>query len=176
MEHAARLVAPAYEELLRQAAQGEVLHNDDTPARILAVMAAKKKGEPIDDGIDPDRKGMFTTGIAAVVAGIRIALFFTGRSHAGENLASVLEKRCRQLPPPIHMCDGLSRNFASDFDVMLANCLAHSRRKFVDVLSDFPDQCGRVIETLRDVYHNDAIAAERGMTPDCCESVWMMAA
>ena len=60
VEHAARLVAPAYEELLRQAAQGEVLHNDDTPARILAVMAAKKKGEPIDDGIDPDRKGMFT--------------------------------------------------------------------------------------------------------------------
>jgi transposase len=166
VEQASHLVAPAYEELLRQAAQGEVLHNDDTPARILAVMAAKKKGEPIDDGIDPERKGMFTTGIAAVKAGIRIALFFTGRSHAGENLATVLDKRCRELPTPIHMCDALSRNCPRDFEVMLANCLTHGRRKFVDVLSDFPDECRRVIETLRDVYHNDAIAAERGMSPD----------
>lgn len=166
VEQASHLVAPAYDELVRQAAQGQVLHNDDTPARILAVMAAKKKGEPIDDGIDPERKGMFTTGIAAVKDGIRIALFFTGRSHAGENLATVLDNRRRELPPPIHMCDALPRNYVHDFDVMLANCLTHGRRKFVDVLSDFPDECGRVIETLRDVYHNDAIAEERGMTPD----------
>ena len=166
VEQASRLVAPAYEELLRQAAQGEVLHNDDTPARILAVMAASKTGAPIDDGIAAERKGMFTTGIAAIKAGIRIALFFTGRSHAGENLAAVLDKRCHVLPPPIQMCDALSRNYVHDFDVMLANCLTHSRRKFVDVHTDFPEQCRRVIETLREVYHNDAVAAQRGMPPD----------
>lgn len=29
---------PAYRELVRQAAQGEAIHNDDTPAKILEVM------------------------------------------------------------------------------------------------------------------------------------------
>jgi len=32
---AAELMRPAYEELIRQAAQGEVLHNDDTRMRVL---------------------------------------------------------------------------------------------------------------------------------------------
>lgn len=39
------------------------------------VLKMRATTEPIDDGIDPKRKGMFTTGIAAVNDGIRIALF-----------------------------------------------------------------------------------------------------
>jgi len=35
VSEAAKIVAPAYEELVRQAAQGEILHNDDTTMRIL---------------------------------------------------------------------------------------------------------------------------------------------
>ena len=35
---AASLLTPAYEELVRRAAQGEVLHNDDTTVRILELM------------------------------------------------------------------------------------------------------------------------------------------
>ncbi|MBK8979608.1 MAG: transposase [Planctomycetes bacterium] len=33
----ADLIAPAHDELIRQAAQGEVLHNDDTRMKILEV-------------------------------------------------------------------------------------------------------------------------------------------
>ena len=166
VEQAASLIVPAHDELMRQAAQGEVLHNDDTPAKILALMAARKKGEPIEDGIDPERTGMFTSGIVATnVGGVRIALFFTGRRHAGENLERLLARRACELAPPIQMCDALSRNYSGDFDTILANCLTHGRRKFVDVLSDFPDECRHVIETLRQVYHNDSIAAEKGMSP-----------
>ena len=40
----------------------------------------------------------------------RIALYFTGSKHAGENIAEVLKQRARELPAPIQMCDALSRN------------------------------------------------------------------
>lgn len=48
VERAATLVRPAFEELVRQAAQGDVLHNDDTPVKILELM--KKKEPKSDDG------------------------------------------------------------------------------------------------------------------------------
>jgi transposase len=48
VESAAELVRPAFEELVRQAAQGDVIHNDDTPVKILALM--KKKERKGDDG------------------------------------------------------------------------------------------------------------------------------
>jgi hypothetical protein len=35
VEGAAEVIKPAQEELIRQAAQGEVLHNDDTGMRVL---------------------------------------------------------------------------------------------------------------------------------------------
>jgi transposase len=47
---AATLVTPAFKELVRQAAQGDVLHNDDTPVKILELMKKKQKKEKGDDG------------------------------------------------------------------------------------------------------------------------------
>jgi transposase len=43
VERAEKLVAPAYDELIRQGAQGDVLHNDDTPAKILEYMEKKER-------------------------------------------------------------------------------------------------------------------------------------
>ena len=43
---AAKLIAPAYEELIRQAAQGEVVYNDDTTVKILELMGARAKKTP----------------------------------------------------------------------------------------------------------------------------------
>ena len=40
-----------------------------------------------------ERTGTFTTGIVSVLGGRKIALFFTGHQHAGENLRDVLLKR-----------------------------------------------------------------------------------
>jgi transposase len=45
VERAAKLVAPAFEELIRQAAQGDVLHNDDTPMTILEYLEKKERRE-----------------------------------------------------------------------------------------------------------------------------------
>ncbi|HUT77435.1 MAG TPA: transposase, partial [Polyangia bacterium] len=104
VERGAGLLAPAYGEIVRQAAQGEVLHNDDTTMKILALMVKPAEGDPPDE--EPsERTGIFTSGIVSVGGGRRIALFFTGRKHAGENLGDVLAQRARELSAPIQMCD-----------------------------------------------------------------------
>jgi hypothetical protein len=95
-----------------------------------------------------------------------VALFFSGRRHAGENLADVLKHRAAELPPPIQMCDALSRNLPGELQTILANCLAHARRQFVDVYDRFPEPCRHLLESLAVVYHNDAIARERALSPE----------
>ena len=165
VERAAGLLAPAHAELVNQAAQGEVLHNDDTGAKILELMAAPEEPAP-GEGAEVDRRtGVFTTGIVAKCQAHRIALFFTGPKHAGENLADVLGQRAAALGAPIQMCDALSRNVPGEFKTILANCLAHSRRRFVDVVNDFPDECRHLLETLREVYKHDALARHTGLSP-----------
>ena len=159
VEEAAEVIKPARDELLRQAAQGEVLHNDDTGMRVL-----KLAREPSDE-----RTGVFTSGIVATIEGRQIALYFTGPKHAGENLADVLQRRAAQLSPPIQMGDALSRNvpkLPAGVEILLAKCLAHGRRQFVEVAQNFPEECRYVLETLGEVYGYDAQARERGLTPE----------
>jgi transposase len=164
---AAALVVSAYEELIRQAAQGEVVHNDDTTVKILELMGKRaEKSPPLDDPHDPSRTGLFTSGVVATRAGIRIALFFSGRQHAGENLMDVLKHRAAELDAPIHMCDGLARNLPKELDTILANCLAHGRRNFVDLYDRFPDECRYVIEAFKVIYHNDKVARKDSLSAD----------
>jgi len=161
VREAAKDLQPAYEELVRQAAQGEVVHNDDTPMTILEHL--KENEERKKEG---ERTGTFTTGIVAQAGEHRIALFYTGREHAGENLKKVLLEREGQRGPPIQMCDGLDRNVPDEeFETILANCLGHGRRKFVDVVGSFPAECRYVLETLRDVYRHEATARAAKMSP-----------
>jgi len=88
------------------------------------------------------------------------------KDNAGENLADVLAKRAEELPKPIQMCGALAANTDGDFKTIVANCLAHARRRFVEVVEAFPDECRYVLETLRDVYKNDAEARKQGMSPE----------
>ena len=169
----AEAIEPAWEELIRQAAQGEVLHNDDTTAVILEAIRERRKREQAGErgkAHDPkERTGTFTSGIVSIDHGRKIALFFTGHQHAGENLRDVLLKRAAGLQPPIQMCDGLARNepdLPDNLKVILSNCNAHARRQFVDVAHRFPEECRHVLEVFRDVYHNDAVAGRQGMTPE----------
>ena len=165
VERAAGLLAPAHEELLDQAAQGELLHNDDTTAKILELMA-EAEAEPADGQEEAERTGIFTTGIVAEREGHRIALFLTGQKHAGENLRDVLLRRRADLQAPIQMCDALSRNLPGELKTVLANCLVHARRRFVEVVDDFPDECRHLLEVLREVYKTDALAREQGLPPE----------
>ena len=109
---------------------------------------------------------MFTSGIVSTREGHTIALFLSGRQHAGENLKDVLARRAADLSPPIQMCDALARNAPAELKTILANCLAHGRRQFVDVADRFPEECRHVLESFSVVYHNDAIARERNLSPE----------
>lgn len=161
---------PIWDELIRQAAQGTVLHNDDTGVKILERMGLRAREQALEetarDGEGPQRTGLFTTGIVAECGEHRVALFFSGNQHAGENLGRVLQERAAALGPPIQMCDALSRNQPTEFRTLLANCLAHARRQFVDVHECFPEECRHVLESLEAVYRNDAVARESKLTAD----------
>jgi transposase len=156
---------PPYRELVRQAAQGEVLHNDDTPAKILERMGKRWEKALAQGAPASDRKGVSTSGIVSLVGDQKVSLFFTGPTHAGENLEAVLAKRAADLAAPIQMCDALSHNTTGAFATILANCLAHGRRRFVDIATSFPKECLHVLEALRDVYQYDDEARKQEMSP-----------
>jgi len=150
---------PAHEQLILAAAQGQVLHNDDTGMKVLTLGGSSKSD--VQGQRSSERTGVFTSGIVSIGGGHRIALFFTGHQHAGENLRDVLQRRAAALADPIQMCDALSRNMSEDFKAIVANCLVHGRRKFVDVVDNFPTECLYVIKLIGNVYKNDAVARDR---------------
>ena len=166
----AKHLRPIQAELIRQASGGDVLYNDDTTIKILELMGkraqqgAPAKGSVEGSGQGKQRTGLFTSGIVSTHEGRRIALFFSGRKHAGENLKDVLAQRAEELDSPIQMCDALSRNIPAGLKTIVANCLAHGRRQFVEVAEHFPEECRYVLESLSVIYHNDAIARERNLS------------
>lgn len=167
VERASVLLDPAHQAMIDQAAQGELLHNDDTTAKILEYFAGvEPEPESLGGESTDGRTGVFTSGIVSVTGGHRIGLFFTGRKHAGENLAKVLARRAATLTAPIQMCDALSRNVPGELKTIMSNCLAHARRRFVEVVNDFPEECRHLLEILREVYKHDAFTRAQGMSPD----------
>jgi len=173
-------IEPVFKELIKQAANAELFHNDDTTMKVLSLMGksqqAGEQEEPphpeADEDKDADgsekRKGIFTSGIVALSGGRKIALYFTGHRHAGENLRQVLLQRAKGLGPPMQMCDGLSRNEPKNLPealkTILGNCNAHARRRFVEVAHDFPEECLHVLQELSKVYNNDEVARRLKMT------------
>jgi transposase len=165
----AGVMRPAFDELIRQAAQAEVFYNDDTKMKVLALAEANRTQVKEASSSSPERTGLFTSGIVSTREGQRIGLFFTGRRHAGENFAQVLTHRAEGLSPPIQMCDALSRNLPKlpkKLEIMVGTCNAHARRHFVEVTPNFPEECRFVLESFGEVYGYDAQAEEQGLSPE----------
>ena len=168
----AHVAEPVWEELRRAAAQGEVLNNDDTSVTILQLL--KDRSAALAEHTDDDkqskfaeRTGVFTTAILSSGSERHtIALFHSGVKHAGENMAELLKKRDPTLPAPILMCDALSRNLPENFKVILANCNAHARRQFVDLVEAFPAECKYILETFKKVYRCDEQAKKMKLNPE----------
>ena len=155
---AAEELKPVFQELVHQAAQGEVLHHDDTSMRLIEVPRTE----------EDTRTGVFTTGVISQAPGRSIALFFTGPKHAGENLGDLLAYRNRELSAPTLMCDALSRNIprrGNPDQFALGNCLVHGRRNFVKASEAFPEECRHVIGVFSEIYYNDRQAKESGLDP-----------
>lgn len=174
-----------YEEMLRQAAQGELMHTDDTGVKILSVIKENKMAKPADakdgakeavdtkDAKDVEvlgpwekRKATYTTGVMSHVSGHVIVLYFSSKKYAGENLDDILKKRTLHLGLPLQMSDALTHNYPREFSTIIINCLAHGRRRFAELVESYPTECRFVIETLATVYQYDAEAREQEMASD----------
>jgi transposase len=165
LEDSAKRLERVHEELVRLAAQGVLFVNDDTPMKILSIMADLKERRA--RGEEPERTGMFTSGIVSeLLDGHQVALYYTGRHHAGENLAELLRERAAGLGTPMQMCDALERNLPEPLKTILGNCLVHARRGFIRVNESFPAEVRHVVEELSLVYRNDARAKAEGMSPE----------
>jgi transposase len=164
LRDAAHLLMPVWQCLLHLAAQAWLFYHDDTRMKVLSLL--KDHSRPATNGRgSKERTGIFTTGILAQVDEHRIALFFTGHKHAGENLEHVLEQRAPGLPAPIQMSDGLSANQLKTAQTDQANCNTHARRKYAEVVDAFPQECRFVLETLQEVYQNDGRTKQIGLSP-----------
>ncbi len=158
---------PVYLELLLHGACGSVIFSDDTHVRVLALMG-KRRAAKLEAGelAAPDRTGLFTTAIVSRTENGPVALYFSGRNHAGENLAELLDQRATDLPPPTHMCDGLDRNNPKGHVVNSCNCLGHGRRHVVDEAESFPVEARYFLEHIREVFHNEKICLVKKLTDD----------
>ncbi len=66
VEEIAGVIRPAWDELIRQAAQGEVFYNDDTSMKILALARASPQRAEEEAASSPkERTGLFTSGIVS---------------------------------------------------------------------------------------------------------------
>jgi len=158
----------AYLETL--AAQGELIHQDDTSVRILALMAENRTHQTAAEALgfarSQERTGMFTTALVVKVGEQIICLYYSGRSHAGENLQALLEQREAERDKPLVMSDALSRNEVDETTVIRCHCLAHGRRQFSDLADVFPVECQVVLDTLKQVFDHDEEARDKQMSPE----------
>ena len=141
--------------LERLAAQGELIYQDDTPVRILSLMDENQESQAQAEAMGlsraRERTGMYTTALVVKVGERTICLYYSGRSHAGENLAALLKKRQDGRDRPLVMSDALSSNEADEANLIRCHCLAHGRRKFSDLEEVFPQECQVVMDALKQV-------------------------
>ena len=164
VEQKAQSLKPIHEALCRDAAQAELMRVDDTKMTILERDGGRStsKEPPVQD---PGKKGTRTTAIVASGHGHQSVIYTTGGSQAGDNMDRLLAQRSAVLPAPIQMCDALQANLPKRFQVILANCLAHARRKFVDLVQPFPREVELTLYAFQCIYANEEEAMAAKLTP-----------
>jgi transposase len=159
---------PVFKWLEKEAAQGEVIFQDDTPGRVLTLMEenqqARAKAQAQGKAKTDERTGMQTTALIVRVGERRICLYYTGRRHAGENLEALLTKREPGRGKPLVMSDALSRNNAKETELIRCHGLAHGRRQFTALADDFPSESAVVVNALKLIYDHDDEAREQGLS------------
>src|SRR5919106_4603040 len=98
-----------FEQMEHEAAQGEVIFQDDTAVRILSLMQANRvlleQAEAQGLSSPKERPGMHTTALAVQVDDHTAILYYSSRRHAGENLQGLLDRRKAGLSKPLVMSD-----------------------------------------------------------------------
>ena len=160
-EQVADCAYPVFAQLEELAAQGEVIFQDDTHVRILALLAENRRADATGETLE--RRGMYTIGLVAQVGERVICLYYSGRAHAGDNLSALLARRETDRDPPIVMSDALAANQRDDDTLIRCHCLAHGRRQFTDLEDVFPVESHHVITVLTQVFEHEAVTRDRAM-------------
>jgi transposase len=156
MEKAASPLYPIFLEFQKFGANAGLLYHDDTPAKILDHMQENK------DKNDKERCGSFTTAMLAVKDKIKVALYFSGRNHAGENVLGLLNQRDLNLEKIITMSDASPSAMPKGLNAHIANCMSHARRKFYELLEakKATNESTHMLKWFGLIYHNDKITKE----------------
>jgi transposase len=158
---------PVFLQLQKEAAQGEVIFQDDTLGRVLALIEenqqARAQAQAQGKTKTDERTGMQTTALIAQVGERRICLYYTGRRHAGENLAALLMRREPGRSKPLVMSDALTSNNVKEEELIRCHCLAHGRRKFSELDEAFPVESAVVVNALTLVFEHDEHARAKQM-------------
>lgn len=159
-----------FEYLERLAAQGKLIYQDDTTVRILSLIGENRTmrahAEALGLSRPKERTGMYTTALVVKVGAHTICLYYSGRAHAGENLAMLLTQRAADQGKPLVMSDALAANEADEGTLIRCHCLAHGRRQFSDLEDVFPQECQVVIDALKQVFDHDDQARDEHMSPE----------
>jgi len=173
----AEALEPIYQQLEKEAANGKVFYIDDTPVRIMELVKenqkqkkdqnTEEKKEAAKEQVteqkgkkrkkkEEERVGIQTSGVVVELhSGAKVALYFNGRPHAGENVEELYRLRHPGLPPPLQMSDALACNFCGESERIVCKCLVHARRKFVEIRRIYPGECQYVLEKIGEIYGNE---------------------
>jgi transposase len=114
-----------FEQMEKEAAQGELIFQDDTAVRIVSLIKENRDliAAAQAQGVSrtTERTGRHTTALAVQVREHTAILYYSSRHHAGENLQELLDKREAGLAKPLTMSDALSSNEVVD-ESMLIRC------------------------------------------------------
>src|SRR6266704_3572837 len=160
-----------FAQMEREAAQGELIFQDDTAARILALIKANRDlgAAAQAQGLSTtnERTGMHTTALVVQVGEHTAILYYSSRRHAGENLQGLLDKREAGLDKPLAMSDALASNeVANEAALIRCHCLAHGRRKCSDLEEVFPQECQVVLEVISQIFDHDEQARKEQLSSE----------
>ena len=143
------MAGPCYavlHHLIALAANAKLIGQDDSYVRILELMAENKN--------DPARKGMYISAFLAE-GEHKIALFFAGRKHAGENFDDIMVHRDDSKDPINRMADALSANTKHKSKATNLKCNAHALRRFCSIASLYPEICEIILSLYGQVYDHE---------------------
>ena len=162
-------VSPVWDALKQASANAWHFNLDDTGNRILSETAVEK---PKRNGKgNRQRTGIYSSCLIANLKtdsqgeAWQVVLFQTNIGHAGEWIDEILGGRDEQLAAPIVMSDALTSNRPQQQPCRISLCNVHSRRKFVDVMSHFPEDVTTVLERYAAVWVNDDHTRDQLMNP-----------
>lgn len=152
IEEVADAAYPIFVSLEGFAANGKVVYQDDTKYKILRL---------VKQNIN-DRSGVYTTNLTVEAGDNVIALYYTQNKHAGENLEELLKKRTLK-DLIIQMSDASYSNHVKA-DTIECNCLAHARRKFIEIEQYWPEETSHAIKLLQIIYKNEDIVKKEKLS------------